>query len=291
VLAVPARLTDARDGRSAETVDVVVRTEVRLAPGVRRVDLQVDVTNPAEDHRLRLRFPTGAPVARFRAATTFDVAERSTGAVDDAGWQHPAPRTFPHQGWIEANGLVVEAPGLPEAEVSPEGTILVTLLRSVGWLARLDPTTRPIPAGPGLVTPEAQCPQGISARLALRLVGDGEAMDVAALAACDEQTFRGVPAGDAPLLASGASLLSVGPASVVLSALKPAEDGIGMVIRVANPTASAVEAEIVLGLPVSEARSVRLDETPDDLPLDHEGACLRMTIGPHGLRTVRVRVG
>ena len=40
----------------------VVRIEVRVAPGIDRVDLQVEVSNPAADHRLRLCFPTGAPV-------------------------------------------------------------------------------------------------------------------------------------------------------------------------------------------------------------------------------------
>ena len=72
----------------------------------------------ATNHRLRLRFPTGAGVERFAAATTFDTARRTTAPVDDSRWVHPAPRTFPQQGWIAANGLVVGAPGLPEAEYS-----------------------------------------------------------------------------------------------------------------------------------------------------------------------------
>ena len=294
-LDVPRSLTEARDARTDETVPVTVRLEARVAPGVDRVDLDVAVSNAAEDHRLRLRFPTGAPVDRFRAATTFDVAERSTTAADDAGWEHVAPRTFPHQGWIEAHGLVVAAPGLPEAEVTPDGEIVVTLLRSVGWLARLDPTTRPIPAGPGLFTPEAQCPEGISARLSLRVVGPGEGpAAVAAQAVADELGLRAVPAGDAVLGEPGGPMVEVAPDEVVLSALKPADDGEGLVVRLINPGPDPVESRVTLGFPVAEVESVRLDETPDRGPVTIEAhpagrAELRLTVGAHGLRTVRLR--
>ncbi len=289
-LAVPAGLTQARDGRRDDTVPVTVRLEARVAPGVDRIDLHVEVTNPAHDHRLRMLFPTGTPVEHFRAATTFDVAERSTAPPDDEGWQHPAPRTFPHQGWIEAHGLVVGAPGLPEAEVTAAGTIAVTLLRAVGWLARLDPTTRPIPAGPGLVTPEAQCPAGIEADLFLRILDEG--LDVAAVAAdasYDEVAFRAVPAGADPVLAPDRSLVRVEPAGVVLSALKPADDGAGMVLRLSNPGTRPVDATIILGVPIEEVVSVRLDETPDGGAVELDGDTLRITVGPHGLRGVRVR--
>ena len=61
-----------------------------------------------------------------------------------------------HQGWIAANGLTIGAPGLPEAEVTPDGEILVTLVRSVGALARIELRTRPMPAGPEMPAPGAQ---------------------------------------------------------------------------------------------------------------------------------------
>src|SRR5947208_12129721 len=48
----------------------------------------------------------------FEAATTFDVARRATAPRDASRWMHPAPATFPHQGFVCANGLTVAAPGL-----------------------------------------------------------------------------------------------------------------------------------------------------------------------------------
>ena len=147
---------------------LTVRVEARVAPRVDRVDLHVETDNPARDHRVRLLFPTGAPVESFLAATTFDVATRTNVPPPATGWWHVPPDTFPHQGWVSANGLTVGAPGLPEAEVTEEGVIAVTLLRAVGWLSHLELRRRPIPAGPTLVAPDAQCPDGIGADLTIR---------------------------------------------------------------------------------------------------------------------------
>src|SRR4029077_14234228 len=134
----PRGLDASRTRRRSESDLLTLWTEARVAHGVPRVDVTVRVDNPADDHRLRLLFPTGRPVTSFHAATTFDVAARTTSRPDDARWVHHAPATFAHQGWVSANGLTVVAPGLPEAEVTAEGTIAITLLRAVGWLARFD---------------------------------------------------------------------------------------------------------------------------------------------------------
>src|SRR6185369_9063124 len=120
VVHVPAALEPTRKRRSAELVPLRVSIEARVVPGVARVDLEVRVENTARDHRLRLCFLTGADVTTFAAATTFDVATRSTQRPNDSQWVHRAPPTFPHQGWVHANGLSVVAPGLAEAEVSPD---------------------------------------------------------------------------------------------------------------------------------------------------------------------------
>ncbi|HEV2311192.1 MAG TPA: hypothetical protein VGU73_11780, partial [Acidimicrobiia bacterium] len=164
---VPAALAPGRGTRSDATTCLTVRTRARVADGVKRVDLDVVVDNTADDHRLRLGFPTGAPGADARAATTFDVARRAPRSAPRTTWFQPPPTTFPHQGWVHNNGLTVAAPGLPEAEVTSDGTVYITVVRAVGWLSRLDLRSRPEPAGPGLCTPEAQCPGPTAARLML----------------------------------------------------------------------------------------------------------------------------
>ncbi len=291
-LTVPAGIMPDRSARTDETVTVRVRTEARVAPGVERVDVRLEIANPARDHRLRLRFPTGAPAREFRAATTFDTATRSTDPVDDAGWEHPAPRTFPHQGWVAASGLRVGAPGLPEAEVTADGVIVVTVLRSVGWLARLDLVSRPIPAGPGLEAPGAQCPAGLRADLTLAPADDARGGD-GREAWAGELGLRAVPAGDAPVLPSDTTLVAIDNPALELVALKPAEDGDGIIVRVLNPTDVSVPAAIRLALPIVDVTSVGLDETPDagavELVDDRAGGVVRASVGPHALRTFRLQ--
>ena len=273
--AVPVGLAPDRERRADETVAVTLRTEARVAPGVARVDLHVDLDDPAADHRLRLLFPTGAGATAFRTATAFGVATRSTERPEAHGWLHPPPSTFPHQGWIEANGLVVAAPGLPEGEVRPDGTIAVTLLRSVGFLTHMDLRTRPLPAGPGLATPEAQCREGISADLALSVDADP------ATTQADELGLRAVPAGERPVLPSATSLLQVTPATVAVTALKPAEDGDGLVLRLLNPSDRPEPVTLALGFEAERAE-VRLDESPAG---DGDGDII---VAPHALRSFRL---
>src|SRR5262249_53246425 len=168
----PRGLDARRERRRTESDLLTFWTEARIVPGVSRVDLSVRVDNPADDHRLRLLFPTGRPVESFHAATTFDVAARTTSRPDDARWVHRAPATFPPQGWGRGNGLTVGGPGLPEAEGTDEGTIAIPLLRAIGWLARFDLRSRPVPAGPVMPIPDAQLRGPLEARLALLGGGD-----------------------------------------------------------------------------------------------------------------------
>lgn len=257
--------------------------EVCVAPGVPFVRGEVDLDNRAPDHRLRLRFPTGTPVDGFEAATTFDTAVRSTAPIDDTGWVHTAPRTFPHQGWIGANGLVVGAPGLPEAEVTPEGEVLVTLVRSVGALARITLRTRPLPAGPEMMAPGAQTQGRVAATITLaRTAADARAAEVG---------LRGVVGGETPRLGSGASLLELESRRCVLSACKPAQDGDRIVVRVLNPTDEPDDVTLHFGLDVRRARPVRLDEQPADHSVSHHGRDVGFHVPPHALRSVRVTFG
>jgi hypothetical protein len=68
---------------------------------------------------------------------------------------------------VSANGLTVVAPGLPEAEVTADGAIVVTLLRAVGWLARFGLRSRMQPAGPLMPVEGAQMLGPLEARLSL----------------------------------------------------------------------------------------------------------------------------
>jgi len=283
VFTVPRALDAERARRDAETTALVVRTEARIAPGVPRVDLAVRVDNTARDHRLRLRFPTGRAVATFQATTTFDVATRATAPIGAARWMHPAPTTFAHQGWIAAGGLTVVAPGLPEAEVTPDGTILVTLLRAIGWIARYDLVSRPIPAGPPMPLETAQLPGALDVRLSLLSGVDPNAARDA------DVELRGVLAGPEPVLATDRALLALDPPVLLLSAVKPAESGDAIVVRVLNPTDAPATAVLRADVAVATAEAVRLDESPAPDAVTLEAGVVRFVVPPRALRSVLLR--
>jgi 2-O-(6-phospho-alpha-D-mannosyl)-D-glycerate hydrolase len=254
--------------------------EACVAPGVPFVRCAVTLDNRETDHRLRLRFPTGRPVETFDAATTFDTVRRTTVPVDDTAWIHQAPRTFPHQGWIAVNGLVVGAPGLPEAEVTPDGEVLVTLVRSVGAIARIQLRTRPQPAGPEMMAPGAQTQGRVAGTVTIaHSPGDAGAAEIGLI---------GVLGGDTPLLEPGRSLLELSARQCVLSACKPAQDGDGMIVRVLNPADEPEDVTLRFGLDVRRARPVRLDETPSGFRVSRAGRRIGLVVPRHALRSVRV---
>ncbi len=278
--AVPT-LAEDRTHRSDISRYLEIDIEVRLARGVDRVDIHLHVHNEATDHRVRMLFPTEVATETFQAATTLDTATRSTDVRDGSQWLHVAPATFPMQGWVQANGLTVVAPGLNEGEVTADGTIKVTLLRSVGWLSRMDLATRPSHAGPALPTPGAQCIREFDTDISL-MRGDATAARDAELG------LFAVAAGTTPLAPPDAALLTIEPRDIELSALKPADDGEGFVLRVLNPTDEPMDCTVRFGFDVREAHAVRLDESPVDQALTLDGRELRFTVPAHSLRSVRV---
>jgi alpha-mannosidase len=259
---IPDGLGETRDQRSQEWVDLPITTRVSLIPGVCRVDIETTVENYAADHRLRVHFPVPAFVDSFDAEGHLDVVTRSLDlAVDTQEWaEQPAP-THPQRAWADVSdgkvGLMVANRGLPEVEVlrMEEGSeIALTLLRSVGWLSRGDLSVRRGHAGPGLPTPEAQCIGEYTFHYALIPHG-GDWQGSA-----DFRPFVEAHAFAAPLravstyvhtgtLSAQGSFVEVAPENLVISAVKEAENGEGLIVRFWNASAEPCEGTIVLWKP------------------------------------------
>jgi len=274
---VPQRLDAARHDRVAVEVALDVEMVVSLSP-VGRLDIDVAVVTTATDHIVALRVPMsgGHPVY----ATQFGEEVPSLGRSVD-GWVHPPPDTFCHQGWIALDGLLVLAPGLPEAAIV-EGAMDVTVLRAIGWMSRPDLRTRPGRASPAIPVPGAQCGE-IRARLAF-VPDPGDLVGRARSLAELEQPPVTVAAGDRPLVDSGVPLMEVHGA--VVTAVKPADDGDGVVVRLWNPSSTTAGAQVDVTVPVTSTRC-RLDE--EELAAGEVEDLGSLALLAHEVRTLRLR--
>ncbi len=160
---VPAALTADRRDRSSERERLDIALTATLYAGLDRVDFIADVTNRARDHRLRAALRTPVVASDAVHDTSFGVIRRPLAPSEPRGTEDIYP-TVPHRTFTGVEGADFSAAlvsrGLLEVEARPDPagatTILLTLLRCVGWLSRSDLATRRGGAGPELETPDAQ---------------------------------------------------------------------------------------------------------------------------------------
>jgi alpha-mannosidase len=265
-----------------ETVALQISTIVRLIRGSGRVEFVTTVDNAAGDHRLRVVFPAGDSPGPVRAEGQFALIERPLRPPEPlTQWCEPPDWTQHTSGAVALGSVALLTRGLPEyeARVADDGPELcLTLLRCVGLISRGagEIQTRPSAAGPQLATPEGQCLGRQVVEYALRF--DADRLDAVALLRESQdyrRRFLPVPAAvefEPPLGLEG---------EVVFSCLKGAEDGVGVVMRIFNPSSEPRTARVLA--PVAVER-VRLDESS-------EGPCTGgvVNLGPGEIATVRLR--
>lgn len=274
----PQQLTPQRNARlplAAQFVPISIATTLRLASDVPRLDIEVEVSNNALDHRLRVHFPTGIETPEALFDGHFEVVRR------------PVPGDYPQRAFVTVmgadTGLTVANRGLPEVAVldKREGVeIALTLLRSIGWL-RLEDIDGNQAEGSGLLqTPDAQCRGAY--RFSYSLIPHGQDPLPAWQQAWAYQTPpRGLLTARHPgTLPLDHSLVMVDNPAFVLSAVKTARAGDGLIVRGYSISSSIEQVALRLGHQATHAQLVRIDETP-----------LGKTIKPdsHGRYKLKVR--
>ncbi|HET8648711.1 MAG TPA: glycosyl hydrolase-related protein, partial [Gemmatimonadales bacterium] len=249
------------------SVDFTLGLELRSGSPVVRCTLSLD--NRATDHRLRLRLPLGIRGEPAIAGTQMGGVNRPAA---DSRHSVPTEAMLPtapaHRYAGAANqqaGAALLAPGFFEYEWAARGDLLMTVLRSVGQLSRGDLPTRPGHAGWYTPTPDAQV-QGPD-RLQFALLPADRALleNHAAMIREWEDVFLPIRAvwyretTSAELPRSGFELQGEG---LVMSAVKPAEDGQGVILRCYNPTSVPIEGRWLLPDSAHSAELTRADESP-----------------------------
>ncbi len=163
VLPVPGALSRDRKSRADAKVEISIDFVATLYAGLDRIDLTAAADNRACDHRLRAALSTPIVANESVSDTNFGVVRRPLDSAEPPGRSEQIYPTAPHRTFtaVESPSLSVAllSRGIYETEVrrDPDGaTILLTLLRCVGWLSREDLRMRPGDAGPEIETPDAQ---------------------------------------------------------------------------------------------------------------------------------------
>lgn len=310
----PASITPYRR-RSSELVEQAIDMTVALHPGEPFVRITIELDNSVEDHRLRALFPTGLAVASASASDHFMVMERPVALPRDDGWYQPAQGLYHTDGFVDVSdgthGLSVFTKGLPEYEMLPgmDNAIAITLFRSVGFLSRDgNPVARGHlgrPSGlngPFLPTPGAQCKRRMRFELAVYPhAGTWDEALVCKHAMAFQVPFKCVAKTSQPyfyeprpvvsptkLFPSDAEgFITVAPESLVVSAVKRAEEGNGVVVRVYNPTRRSLHATMSFSFEISMASVVNLNEDFVE-SIMHEKTSFEMDVDPCRIVTVMV---
>lgn len=295
----PAGLAAGRASRAAATADERIVTTVTLTDGVPRADVQTVVFNAAEDHRFRVHFPSGLRTDVSKADQHFGVVRRPLALPDwnPATWMEQPLGTYPQKAFVSvddgAHGLTIANRGLPEYEVLDEpggATIALTLMRCVGWLSRADIHTRRGGAGPQLRTPGAQLhgrnafDYSIIPHAGSWADADAHVQAVQFLrpmrARYSRHGLGHLPPED--------QFLSVDSAAFPVSAIKRAEDGDGVIVRVYNITDGEAEAHVRLKPLAGPPSLVNLnEELVADVPLVHGGVPIHAR--PNEIVSIRFR--
>jgi alpha-mannosidase len=257
-------------------------------------------------------FPSDVDTNVSHASAQFDVVSHpiKVTAVPTGAWVEDAPTTFPQQDWVDLSdgkyGLCIINQGLPEYEVrdTEPREIAITLLRAVGYLgAGTDLMSAAVGAGPNIATPEAQVQRSLTYSLSiLPHRGTWQSAEVWRQAMRHNNPPRAFTTGmvknqmstSHESLPAKESFLRVEGHNVILSAVKKAEKGADLILRLYNPSDNNTQASILLPFVPRKIELVGLDElsriatTEPANPLLEEDGKIKISLAPKKIITLRI---
>jgi alpha-mannosidase len=222
---------------------------------------------------------------------------RASVVVDGADFplETPVP-TAPAHRFVgaarEGRGLAILAPGFFEYEWTPAGDLVLTLLRAVGELSRDDVPARPGHAAWPQATPLAQCLGPHRTQWAVLPLGAADLERGELVERAWEDVFlplQGPWIPDARALGPIALEAALDGDGLVVSAIKPARVGAGLVLRCYNATAQRSAGAWRFSQGVRAAHRVRADERESqELMVENRGRTVRFVAEPHEIVSILV---
>lgn len=283
--------------RTNETRMFRITSWITLRKGARAVDVRTCFDNICDSHRLRVMMPTRLAAKTCSVESAYDVVQREIEYGPESPWANAVNATFPMQRFVDVSdgkvGLAFINDGLREYQVTndEDRAIAATLLRT--FEIALTTVSKRWERHPEM--PLSQCRGDHEFRY--RIFPHAGTWDMAEIHREAEALMlplepaqaarHGVRKGIDPLPRNH-GFLRIEPANLVLGALKRAEDGDGLVVRVFNPTDTPIEGTIKLATPVKTAELLTMEEILIG-PASVDGNEIHVAAGPKKIVTLRIR--
>ncbi len=280
--------------RSRDTLPLTIISHITLRRGARSVEVAVRYENTALNHRLRVLLPTRRAGRTCHAESAFDIIERDTEFRKGSPWNGCKGVTFPMQRFVDVSdkkgGLAFIAEGLREYEVTQDAdrAIVVTLMRA--YEVSLTTVSCRWDAHPEMTL--SQCPgtHQFSYRIyphADDYAAGGVIEEADAFVASVDPAQAGVHGGTLP---GRHGFAEVDPGTLIVTAVKPAEDGSGdIVVRLYESMRTATSCTLSTTLPVRSAELTNMLEEPQ-APAEVANGGVALAFRPFEIKTVRLKL-
>ena len=295
---VPDCYDQALERQVVEKVPLIIASQISLRRGARVVDVETRIDNTVEDHRLRVLLPTDCAQAKtYLAHHPFDIVERAI-RVETATstWQEMEQAEKPFLGMQSVaagrRGLAfLSAGGLHEGGVADDRrrTMQITLLRSFRKTVGTGGESDGLELGP--ITHRYSLMPFAGALPRAEALQELAKLQAGIMTRQTGSRPSGYPAmsGKEP---ATQSFVGMKAGRLVVTSIKPAEQGGGLVIRLWNPTGQRQADTIRLWRKVKGAGYTDLREIPIKSAREARvtGKEIAVIAEPHQIVTVMINL-
>lgn len=306
----PECLSSDRKARIKKLIRLPIVFHITLKKDSPLVYITAEIDNRAKDHRLRVLFP-GVKSDFVYVQTQGDIVKRrikkikkyspskkrnithSTSSGELPKETGPSPTQFQRNfvGIYDGEkGLNILNKGLPEYEAKTDGTIALTLLRSIGWLSQDDLSFRERLAGPKMFVRDAQCLGEYTFEYAVLPQSDPwEAMPI-----YHQQNRYNVPVKCLQIpwqnerLPTRLDFIRVSPEELIVSAIKKAYSNNDVIIRLVNPTDKLLKGNLEILIGIKNAWLADLNEEKKEKIRTRNDSKLSFEVAPKKIVTIRI---
>ncbi|MEK7395465.1 MAG: glycoside hydrolase family 38 C-terminal domain-containing protein [Candidatus Poribacteria bacterium] len=298
----PKGITKDGENRTSAKMSCPFVVRVTIYENIPRIDFVTIFENKIEDHKLGVAFPTEIKTDIINVEGHFDVIKRQIDPIKPKAKWIQDPVAINHQGtFLDINdggkGLAIINKGLHEYEAHKNRngcTIHLTLLRCVGLLSK---NGLHLHNDSPKFIPEAQCPGTHTFMYSIVAhKGDWFSAGIHRHAYEHNVSMRVIQGifsdkdNKLQTLPPSQSFISVEPSDLMVTALKKAELGDGLILRFYNITDGTVEGIIKTYKPAKSAHLTNLNEVAlhdGGLKIEDDGS-IRLQVDKLEIKTVEI---